>query len=255
MNLGVPVEDIHFATGQPSYRRAAFELPMDDEVVIQPPAATYTPSGVRFVPHGIRPSAQTTRFGPFCRTAESSVLLGDTLELMSESASTGFINWNQSKSVDDSLQNLAMSLLYQAVNGWEECCGAIGVCFRSVSSGIMRMQRLINMSAILVLHKKIWELNRNQVAMDLQNDALKASIAIRSATRMVIDISRKFHMDLAFIDLHALPPPAIYCVYLAAMLHIQFAGQGFMAPEWNSDMECMKSTLIHFGKRWYIGRK
>ena len=72
---------------------------------------------------------------------------------------------------------------------------------------------------------------------------------------MVVDISRKFHMDLAFINLHALPPPAAYCVYLAAMLHIQFAGQGFMAPEWNSDMDCMKSTLNHFGKRWYIGRE
>lgn len=110
-------------------------------------------------------------------------------------------------------------------------------------------------SSLLIIHKRIWELSRIEGAMDMNDGTLKATMAIKSATRMVIDISRKFHMDLAYIDLHALPPPATYCVYLAAMLHIQFAGQGFMAPEWRSDMECMKSTLNHFGKRWYIGRK
>jgi hypothetical protein len=132
MNLGVPVEDIHLATGQPSHRKFPLELPMDDEVVSEIPLTSFTPSGVRFVPHELRVSAQTTRLGPFCRTAEASTLLGETLELMSGSAYTSFINWNQSNSLDDSLQRLAMSLLYQAVNGWEECCGAIGLCFRYV---------------------------------------------------------------------------------------------------------------------------
>lgn len=134
MNLGVPVEDIHFATGQPSQRRFPLDLPMDDEVVSETPAPAYTPSGVRFVPHELRASAQTTRLGPFCRTAEASTLLGKTLELLSGSAYTNFINWTQSQLLDDSLQRLAMSLLYQAINGWEECCGAIGVCFRYVAS-------------------------------------------------------------------------------------------------------------------------
>jgi hypothetical protein len=131
MNLGVPVEDIHLATGPPSHRKFPLDLPKDDEVASVVPA-TLTPSGVRFVPHELRASAQTTRLGPFCRAAEASVLLGDTLELMSGSAYTNFINWNQSNILDDSLQQLALSLLYQAVNGWEECCGAIGVCFRFV---------------------------------------------------------------------------------------------------------------------------
>lgn len=132
MNLGVPVEDIHLATGQPSDRRFPLGLPMDDEVVSEIPSGSFTPSGVRFIAHELRASAQTTHLGPFCRTAEASTLLGETLELMSRSAYTNFINWNQSNSLDDSLQKLAMSLVYQAVNGWEECCGAIGICFRSV---------------------------------------------------------------------------------------------------------------------------
>ena len=134
MNLGVPVEDIHFGTGQPSQRRFPLDLPMDDEVVCHPATPAYTPSGVRLVPHDLRSSAQTTRLGPFCRTAEACSLLGDALELLSGSAYTNCINWNQSQSLDDSLQRLAMSLLNQALNGWEECCGAIGVCFRSVIS-------------------------------------------------------------------------------------------------------------------------
>jgi hypothetical protein len=131
MNLGVAVEDIHFATGQPSHRALPLDLPMDDEVPQNNPRpTTFTPSGIRFVPHHLRASAQTTRLGPFCRTAEASTLLGETLELLSGSAYTNFINWNSSHALDDSLQKVAMSLLYQAVNGWEECCGAIGLCFR-----------------------------------------------------------------------------------------------------------------------------
>jgi hypothetical protein len=137
MNLGVPVEDIHFATGQPSHHRIPLGLPIDDEIAPEMPAAAYTPSGVRFVPHALRTSAQTTRLGPFCRTAEASILLGEALELMSGSAYTNFINWNQSQSLDGSLQRLAMSLLYQAVNGWEECCGAIGICFRYLLPSIV----------------------------------------------------------------------------------------------------------------------
>jgi hypothetical protein len=256
MNLGVPVEDIHFATGQPSHRRFPLGLPIDNEVVSEVSTVGYAlPSGVRFVPHESRASAQTTRLGPFCRTAEAALLLGETLELMSGSAYTNFINWNQLQSLDDSLQILAMSLLYQAVNGWEECCGAIGICLRYALSYSGSNVKLIVISSLLSIHKRIWEMSRTPGAMDLHNDTLKATMAIRSATRMVVDISRKFHMDLAFINLYALPPPAAYCVYLAAMLHIQFAGKVFMEPEWTSDMECMKSTLNHFGKRWYIGRK
>lgn len=115
--------------------------------------------------------------------------------------------------------------------------------------------RLIVISALLVLHKRIWELCRDEGVCAHNNDTLKAIMAIKFAIRMVIDITRKFHMDLEFINLHALPPPATYCTYMAAMLHIQFAGQDFMSPEWKSDMECMRSTLRYFGKRWHIGGK
>lgn len=130
MNLGVPLEDIHLTTGQPSARRFPLELPMDPEVAQELPQFGRTPSGIRFVPHELRASAQTTRLGPFCRTAQAATLLGETLELLSGSASTNFINRTNSNALDESLQKLAMSLLQQAVNGWEECCGAIGVCFR-----------------------------------------------------------------------------------------------------------------------------
>lgn len=78
-------------------------------------------------------------------------------------------------------------------------------------------------------------------------------MALASSTRMVMEICRRFHMDLAYIDLPALPLPATYCVYRASMFYIQFAGDEFKTSEWSSNMENFRSTLGHFGKRWNIG--
>jgi hypothetical protein len=80
-----------------------------------------------------------------------------------------------------------------------------------------------------------------------------ARLALASAVRMVIDICHRFHMDVAFIDLPALPLPAAFCIYRAAIIYIQFAGEEFLNPEWNANMESMKGALAHFGKRWCIG--
>jgi hypothetical protein len=80
-------------------------------------------------------------------------------------------------------------------------------------------------------------------------------MALASATRMTIDISRRFHMDLAFIDLPALPLPATYCVFRASLLYIKFAASDFMNSEWSSNMDHLKSALGHFGKRWNVGSK
>jgi hypothetical protein len=80
-------------------------------------------------------------------------------------------------------------------------------------------------------------------------------MALASAIRMVLDISRRFHMDLAFIDLPALPLPATYAVYRTTLLYIQLAGDEFQGPEWSANMESLRSTLGHFGKRWNVGSK
>ena len=80
-------------------------------------------------------------------------------------------------------------------------------------------------------------------------------MALSSTTRMVIDISRRFHMDLAFIDLPALPLPATYAVYRAAILYIDFAGDEFLGPEWSENMKSLRGTLEYFGKRWNVGSK
>jgi hypothetical protein len=108
-------------------------------------------------------------------------------------------------------------------------------------------------SALLLLHTRMWELIRSSPGHDERREI--AGMALSSATRMVIDISRKFHMDLAFIDLPALPLPATYAVYRASMLYIDFAGDEFLGPEWNSNMESLRGTLEHFGKRWNVGSK
>jgi len=80
-------------------------------------------------------------------------------------------------------------------------------------------------------------------------------MALKTATRIVVDISRKFHLDIAYIDLPALPLPSTFCVYQAALLHIHLSDQAFMQPDWKADMESLKSALAHFGRRWAIGSR
>jgi hypothetical protein len=108
-------------------------------------------------------------------------------------------------------------------------------------------------SALLLLHERTWELVRGSPGHDDRREI--AGMALSSATRMVIDISRRFHMDLAFIDLPALPLPATYAIYRATMLYIDFAGDDFLEREWNSNMKSLRGTLEHFGKRWNVGSK
>jgi hypothetical protein len=102
------------------------ELPTDDEAHAQlpRPILARTTSGISSA------SKPTTRLGPFCRAAEASHLLGNVLDLVAKSAVSGEMDEEKSQKLDTSLQELAMTLLQQAVNGWEECCGAIGLCLR-----------------------------------------------------------------------------------------------------------------------------
>lgn len=108
-------------------------------------------------------------------------------------------------------------------------------------------------SALVLLHERTWVLARDTIGQETRKEA--AGMALASAIRMVVDISRRFHMDLAFIDLPALPLPATYAVYRTTLLYIQLAGDEFQGPEWSSNMESLKSTLGHFGKRWNVGSK
>jgi hypothetical protein len=102
------------------------ELPIDEEARMSAPPSpkARTASGIATA---TRP---TTRLGPFCRAAEACHLLGEVLGLVAESELSGQMNLTKSQRLDTSLQELAMSLLQEAINGWEECCGAIGLCLR-----------------------------------------------------------------------------------------------------------------------------
>lgn len=106
---------------------------------------------------------------------------------------------------------------------------------------------------MVLLHEKTWNLINDTPGQDTRKEA--AGMALASAIRMTIDISRRFHMDLAFIDLPALPLPATYAVYRSTLLYIKFSGDEFQTPEWSSNMDSLKSTLGHFGKRWNVGSK
>jgi hypothetical protein len=99
-------------------------------------------------------------------------------------------------------------------------------------------------SALVLLHERTWTLAQNFPSQEGRKES--AFMALSSAIRMVIDISRRFHMDLAFIDLPALPLPATYSVYRTTLLYIQLSGDEFRSPEWSSNMEStdLKTSMI-----------
>jgi hypothetical protein len=125
LNLGLAPEEIHLSAGSPRDGRLQIDLPSDTEIPFDHSLpAIRTNSGI------IAAMRPTTRLGPFCRTAEAAALLGQTLYLVAESSYNELVDWETSAILDQSLQAVAMRLLQQAVNGWDECCAAIGICFR-----------------------------------------------------------------------------------------------------------------------------
>lgn len=124
MNQDLHADEIQLLVGTGSDGVPAIELPTDDEQALPPPISMRTTSGFS------ASNQPTTRLGPFCRAAEAGHLLGQVLNLVADSSLTGNMNETKSKALDDSLRDLAGVLFQRAINGWEECCAAIGLCLR-----------------------------------------------------------------------------------------------------------------------------
>ncbi|KAL2074645.1 hypothetical protein VTL71DRAFT_8424 [Oculimacula yallundae] len=232
MNQDLSPDEIHLLVGSWNDGVPAMELPVDEEAQsgLPPPISMRTTSGIS------ASHQPTTRLGPFCRAAEAGHFLGQVLDLIAQSSCTREMDFEKARALDHAMQSFAMVLVQQAINGWEECCAAIGLC----------------LSAMVLLHEKTWNLIKDHPGHNTRKEA--AGMALASAIRMTIEISRRFHMDLAFIDLPALPLPATYSVYKSTLLYIQHSGDQFQSPEWSSNINSLKSTLGHFGKRWNVGK-
>ncbi|KAK2630098.1 hypothetical protein QTJ16_000918 [Diplocarpon rosae] len=232
MNQDLPPDEIHLLVGSWSDGVPSMELPVDEEALqgLPPPISMRTTSGIS------ASHQPTTRLGPFCRAAEAGHLLGQVLDIIAHSSYSREVDFEKSRALDHAMQSFAMVLVQQAINGWEECCAAIGLC----------------LSAMILLHEKTWNLCNDTPGSETRKEA--AGMALSSAIRMTVDISRRFHMDLAFIDLPALPLPATYAIYRATLLYIKFSGDSFQSLEWSANMDSLKSTLGHFAKRWSVGK-
>lgn len=106
-------------------------------------------------------------------------------------------------------------------------------------------------STLHALHNVVWETNSpSSIGAQAHKEA---GMAIRSASRIIVDVCRRFEMDLDFIDIDGLPLPSTFSVYQTALLHIRFSGNEFLQPDWTFDMNHLKSALGHFSNRWAIG--
>lgn len=100
------------------------DLPIDTEIPQEPLTTRLTTSGV------VAATKPQTRLGPFCRAAEATHLLGKVQYLIAQSAWNHQIDGEEAYNLNEALQKLALSLMHLALHGWEECCAAIGLCFR-----------------------------------------------------------------------------------------------------------------------------
>lgn len=126
LNQILSPEEIQLTVGSSSDGVPSMELPVDDEAHagMNRPITQRTASGISAA------SRPTTRLGPFCRAAEAAHLMGKVLDLVAKSSYTNEMDEEKVTTLDKELQTLAMVLVQQAVNGWEECCAAIGLCLR-----------------------------------------------------------------------------------------------------------------------------
>lgn len=126
MSLGAEPNEIFLSTGLQMDRALDVGIPVDPEAIFCDETRGQTPT-----PSGLFASIPPTRLGPFYRAAEASKLLGRVLEIVARPSILKTENKNNEfETLDMDLQNLALSLFKQATNGWEECCAAIGLCFR-----------------------------------------------------------------------------------------------------------------------------
>ncbi len=117
-------DEIQLLIGTSSDGVPSMELPTDDEAGLPPPISMRTTSGIA------ASNQPTTRLGPFCRASEAGHLLGQVLDLVAESSHTYQMHETRSRALDKNLQDLAVILFQRAINGWEECCAAIGLCLK-----------------------------------------------------------------------------------------------------------------------------
>ena len=138
LNQILSPEEIQLAVGSSSDGVPSMELPVDDEAHtgMNRPITMRTISGISAA------SRPTTRLGPFCRASEAAALLGKVLDLVARSSYTNEMDEAKTREIDISLQGLAMNLMKLAINGWEECCAAIGLTLRYSPCLVVAAHRL-----------------------------------------------------------------------------------------------------------------
>ena len=107
------------------------------------------------------------------------------------------------------------------------------------------------------MHKAVCD-SRSQSVPSNSNDDIELSsvLAIKSAIRMIADVARKFNANEAAINVSALPLPATFCTFQAAMLLVELSDdEGFGGDMWRDDLCEIKTSIGVYSKRWSIGGK
>ncbi|MCJ1472979.1 hypothetical protein MMC13_001628, partial [Lambiella insularis] len=231
MNLGILSANVHMATG----RLIDDRLDLYREMGKGSPergGSIEAEASLGVVPHW--PARTPNDY--LLLTAQATQLLGRVLVCIKKWTGES-PDSEEVYDLDQSLQALALILLQKASEKWESLCAPIALCF----------------SALFTMHKAVYDIESQSVLRE--DDSIKHAsvLAIKSAIRMVADIARSFNADKVSINTSALPLPATFCTFQAAMLLVEFSDDHFSGEPWRDDMHEIRTSLGVYSKRWSVG--
>jgi hypothetical protein len=78
-----------------------------------------------------------------------------------------------------------------------------------------------------------------------------SSLALKTATRIVVDVARNFNDSLAKINMITRPPTYCYIIYRAAMELISLH-DSMNRTQWSQDLEVLREAIWNYSRRWQV---
>ena len=107
-------------------------------------------------------------------------------------------------------------------------------------------------SALFLLHSEdapATSLDYNGSGPVVANAA--SSLALRTATRIAVDVARNFNDNLAKVNMIARPPTYCYIIYRATIELISLR-DSMDRTQWSQDLEILREASWNYSRRWQV---
>ncbi|OXV07140.1 hypothetical protein Egran_05095 [Elaphomyces granulatus] len=190
------------------------------------------------------PNANET-VGIFGRQAQACHLLDQMIYFRQRQATAGPLD-DEKCQLDHDLRTLLRALIDQNDGSICEFCEA---------SAIVIGQLIREVSALFHLHSKdapAASLDYVDGSGPSTSTSAASSLALKTAARMVVDISRNFNHNLAKLNTITCPPTYCYVIHRAAMELISLH-DSIDHAQWSQDLETLREASWNYSRRWQVG--